>query len=156
MCIRDRYRAKARGRARVVSARELDSDPDAIRAVDVVVVDDDDLIATLLIDSISRRGWSVERLADGNEAVARLAGPSADLRARAILLDVDLPGLDGLAVLRRLAVSNVVVHSRVIMLTARAREDEVVEAFRLGAHDHVAKPFSVPVLIERLRRVVER
>jgi diguanylate cyclase (GGDEF)-like protein len=149
------YRAKARGRARVVAFSELGSDVDTVRAVDVVVIDDDDLLASLLVDAICNRGWTVERLADGHDAIARLTGPSADLRARAILLDVDLPGLDGLAVLRQLARSNVVPQSRVIMLTARSREDEVVEAFQLGAFDHVAKPFSASVLLERLRRIVE-
>jgi PleD family two-component response regulator len=149
------YRAKARGRSRVVAFRELDSDADAVRTVDVVVVDDDDVLASVLVDAICNHGWSVERLADGEDALARLTGPSADLRARAILLDVDLPGIDGLAVLRELARSNVVPQSRVIMLAAQSDEQEVVESFQLGAFDHVAKPFSASVLLERIRRIVE-
>jgi diguanylate cyclase (GGDEF)-like protein len=149
------YRAKARGRSRIVAFRELGSDSDAVSTVDVVLVDDDDELASLLVDAICNRGWTIQRLADGRDAIARLSGSSADLRARAILLDVGLPGLDGLAVLRELAASNVVSHSRVIMLTARASDEDVVEAFQLGAFDHVAKPFSPAVLLERIRRIIE-
>lgn len=73
-----------------------------------------------------------------------------------MLLDVDLPGLDGLSVLRRLARDDVLSRTRVIMLTARAGEAEVVEALELGAFDHVAKPFSVPVLMQRVRCALRR
>ena len=67
-----------------------------------------------------------------------------------------LPGLDGLSILRRLSGDGVLESTRVIMLTARAGEDETVRALELGAFDFVAKPFSVPVLVERLRRALER
>jgi DNA-binding response OmpR family regulator len=73
-----------------------------------------------------------------------------------IVLDVDLPGLDGLSVLRRLAQDGVLNRTRVIVLTARAGEREVLEALELGAYDHVAKPFSVPVLMQRVRRAMTR
>jgi len=72
------------------------------------------------------------------------------------VLDVDLPGLDGLSVLRRLARDDVLADTRVIMLTARSGEAEVLEALELGAFDHVAKPFSVPVLMQRIRRALRR
>ena len=83
-----------------------------------------------------------------------LTGPDPELRPELILLDVDLPGLDGISVLRQLARDGVLDRSRVIMLTARAGETEVLEALELGAVDHVAKPFSVPVLMQRVRRAL--
>jgi DNA-binding response OmpR family regulator len=68
---------------------------------------------------------------------------------------VDLAGRDGFAVLRALARDDVLARSRVLMLTARANEPEVLKAFELGAFDHVAKPFSVQVLLQRIRRAVQ-
>jgi DNA-binding response OmpR family regulator len=73
-----------------------------------------------------------------------------------IVLDWDLPGLDGLRVLRSLADDGVLQRSRVIMLTARVSEQEVLLALNAGAVDHVSKPFSVPVLMQRVRRAMER
>ena len=73
-----------------------------------------------------------------------------------LLLDWDLPGLDGLRVLRALRERGVLERTQVIMLTARGAEREVLEALHAGAVDHVTKPFSVPVLMQRVRRAMER
>ena len=67
---------------------------------------------------------------------------------------MNLPGLDGLGVLRRLSQNEGLRGTRVIMLTVRANELEVLKALELGAFDHVAKPFSVPVLMQRIRRAL--
>ena len=72
-----------------------------------------------------------------------------------MLLDVGLPGLDGLSVLRHLGQRGRLGTTRVVMLTVRANEGEVLEALDLGAFDHVAKPFSLAVLMHRVRRAVE-
>ena len=147
------YRAKAEGRNRVLpagSARSGSQHPD------VVVVEDDPALASLLVESLETRGHRTSWLDDGQEAVAALAGASPDISPDLILLDVDLPGLDGLSILRRLAADGVLSRTRVIMLTARAGETEVLEALELGAFDHVAKPFSVPVLMQRVRRALKR
>ena len=68
---------------------------------------------------------------------------------------MSLPGLDGMAVLRAFARAGLTKRSRVIMLTARSLESEIVQALDLGAVDHVAKPFSIPVLMQRLRVALE-
>jgi DNA-binding response OmpR family regulator len=68
---------------------------------------------------------------------------------------VGLPGLDGLSVLRKLAEAGVLRSTRVIMLTLRSSDAEVLEALELGAFDHVAKPFSVPVLLHRIARALD-
>jgi len=92
-----------------------------------------------LIESLETRGHRTRWLNDGQEAVAALSGAAPEISPSLLLLDVDLPGLDGLSVLRRLARDDVLSRTRVIMLTARAGEAEVVEALELGAFDHVAK-----------------
>jgi diguanylate cyclase (GGDEF)-like protein len=121
---------------------------------DVVLVEDDEALGALLVHALETRGLQVEWLRDGEAAVSALCGPRPALRARAALLDVDLPGRDGLGVLRALARDGVLERTRAIMLTVRAGEREVLDALELGAFDHVAKPFSIPVLLQRVRRAL--
>jgi diguanylate cyclase (GGDEF)-like protein len=146
------YRGKAAGRSRVVAAGERAAED--VETVDIAVVDDDTALVDLLTHSLSTQGWSVRVVDDGPTAVAVLASEPPLLRARVVLLDWDLPGLDGIAVLRRLRDRGVLRSSRVVMLTARGAESEVLRALELGASDHVTKPFSVPVLVQKLRQVV--
>ena len=84
-----------------------------------------------------------------------MGGQNPSLKAKLVLLDVDLPGLDGLGVLRRLAREGVTQRTRVIMLTLRATEEEVLASLELGAFDHIGKPFSVPVLMQRIKRAIQ-
>ncbi|MEP6814096.1 MAG: response regulator [Marmoricola sp.] len=143
-------RAKAGGGDRVLPyGGRGDHDGD----YDVVVVEDDPALVALLSHALETRGYRSLAIDDGGVALRRLTGPSR-VHARAILLDVDLPGLSGLDVLPRLAEAGVLDRSRVIMLTARSGEAEILAALRNGAFDHVAKPFSVPVLMQRLRRAL--
>ena len=146
------YRAKAGGRSRVLPAGARTGE---LEAVDVVVVEDDDALADVLVHTVETRGLSSRRIADGVAAAELLGGCSPAVAGRVLLLDVDLPGQDGLTVLRRLARDGVLRSTRVIMLTARAAESEVLQALELGAFDHVAKPFSVPVLMQRVGRALE-
>jgi diguanylate cyclase (GGDEF)-like protein len=146
--------ARAAGRARVLPVGWTAEAPERSGTVDVLVVDDDRALGELLVHALETRGYRVEWLQDGRAAVDALGGPRPALRARVILLDVDLPGYDGLSILRALARGRVLDRSRVIMLTARAGEREVLDALEVGAFDHVAKPFSVPVLLQRVRRAL--
>lgn len=123
--------------------------------VDVVVVDDDRALSNLLVHGLRARGYTVEWYADGALAAGALAGAQPAVRPRVLLLDVDLPGLDGHSLLRQLAGDGVLEATRVIMLTLRSNEAEVLMALQSGAFDHVAKPFSMPILIERVRRALE-
>ncbi|MHA7224074.1 response regulator [Arthrobacter sp. RHLT1-20] len=122
--------------------------------VDVVVVEDDPLLAELLGHALTTRGYQFRLFSDGQAAAAELAGSPAALRSRVVLLDVDLPALNGFGVLRQMAMAENLVATRVIMLTAHSSETEIVNAMELGAFDHVAKPFSVPVLMQRVRRAL--
>lgn len=123
--------------------------------VDVVLVDDDAVLAELVLHALETRGYTAMVISDGRIALDTLTG-AAPLRSRLLLLDVDLPGLDGLAVLRQLTAAGVTSTTPTIMLTVRASEREILESLQSGAVDHVTKPFSMPVLMERIRLALER
>jgi diguanylate cyclase (GGDEF)-like protein len=148
------FQAKGAGRGRVLPAGWTPDAPQRAESVDVLVVDDDDAIARLLVHALETRGFRTRWIADGQTAADSLLGQRPRLKARVVLLDVDLPGLDGLGLLRALARDRVLDRTRVIMLTARSVETEVLQALDQGAYDHVAKPFSIPVLVQRVRRAM--
>jgi diguanylate cyclase (GGDEF)-like protein len=126
------------------------------RRVDVALVDDDGALVSLLRHAMESRSLSVATFADGETAVAALTGSSPEIQARLILLDVDLPALNGLEVLRRLKASEVTRLSNVVILTARTGERDILAALELGAADHIPKPFSVPVLMHKVRAVLKQ
>ena len=144
------YQAKAEGRDRVLPVGANRVEP---TVVDVALVEDDEVIAGMVLHSLQTRGYSTVWLRDGQEAAAALVG---SLSPRLVLLDWDLPGLNGLAVLAAMADAGVLERTPTIMLTGRSTEAETLEALELGAIDHVAKPFSLPVLMQRVRRALTR
>jgi DNA-binding response OmpR family regulator len=143
------------GRNRVHSAGWHAESLAEAASVDVAVVEDDETLGDLLIHSLEARGYTTRWIQDGQAASDALGGENPTVRARVVLLDVDLPGLNGLAVLKQLFRDGVGHRTRFIMLTLRSEEREVVQALEMGAFDHVAKPFSVPVLMQRIRRALE-
>jgi diguanylate cyclase (GGDEF)-like protein len=126
------------------------------RRVDVAIVDDDVALVSLLQHAMESRNLKVATFADGESAVTALTGKTPEIQATVILLGVDLPALNGLDVLRRLKAVEVTRTSSVVMLTARSGERDVLAALELGAIDHVAKPFSVPVLMHKVRMVLRQ
>lgn len=124
--------------------------------VDIAVVEDDEVLAQLILHALETRGYTVRLIFDGATASDELGGARPRLRANLVLLDWDLPSRDGLTVLRLLAADGVLERTRVIMLTLRASERESLASLELGATDHIAKPFSLPVLMQRIRRVLAR
>jgi diguanylate cyclase (GGDEF)-like protein len=149
------YSAKEQGRDRILPTGWTSHRPDGPRMVDVAVVEDEAAIARLLLHALETHGHSHAWCQDGNAALRALVGPSPEMQARVVILDVDLPGVDGFGVLRAMEAAGVLERTRVIMLTVRSQEDEVLRALGAGAYDHVAKPFSVAVLLERVRRALE-
>lgn len=121
---------------------------------DVVLVEDDAALTEVLRRALETRGHRVYCLHDGREALDALGGRQPTLRAQLVLLDVSLPHLDGLTLLKRLGQDGVLRKTRVIILTFHTAEAEVLEALESGAFDHVAKPFSLPVLMQRIRRAL--
>jgi two-component system OmpR family response regulator len=118
--------------------------------VRVLLIDDDARLAELLDDNLRPQGVALVHAGGGQAGLAALAGGGFD----AILLDVMMPGLDGLTVLRTLRDAGHRVP--VIMLTARGDEADRVVGLELGADDYVAKPFSPRELLARLRAVLRR
>lgn len=121
--------------------------------VDVLVVEDDEALGALLVRALEGRGHATRWVRDGAVAESLLTG-DRPLRTALVILDVGLPGLDGLTLLRRLARHGLLARTRVLMLTARSAESEVMKALELGAHDHMAKPFSVSDLLHRVGRIL--
>jgi DNA-binding response OmpR family regulator len=119
---------------------------------DVLLVEDDPVLADLLSSALRYRGHRTEIVSDGRAALERLT--HGEVRPRLVILDAYLPGLDGVSVLRGLAERGALERTSVIMLTVRSGEAEVLETLRLGAADHVAKPFSLAVLLEKAERLL--
>ena len=115
----------------------------------VLVVDDDPTVAEVVTRYLEREGFDVEAIGDGAAAIDRAV---ADLPAL-VVLDLMLPGLDGLEVCRRL---RGVAPIPVIMLTARGEEEDRVIGLELGADDYLAKPFSPRELTARVKSVLRR
>ena len=126
------------------------------RRVDVAIIDDDTALVSLLQHAMESRNLRVATFADGDSAAGALTGDVPEIQASVILLGVDLPGLNGLDVLRRLKAVEVTRMSSVVMLTARTGERDVLAALELGAIDHIAKPFSVPVLMHKVRALLRQ
>jgi DNA-binding response OmpR family regulator len=116
----------------------------------VLVVEDDAAIAEPLARALVREGHDVASVRTGEEALARLAETRADL----VVLDIGLPGMDGLEVCRRLALDE--ARPAVLMLTARSTELDEVLGLDAGADDYVTKPFTLAVLLARVRALLRR
>ena len=115
----------------------------------VLVVDDEPVVRDVVCRYLRREGLDVVEAADGHEALLSLARDSPSL----VVLDVMLPGLDGLEVCRRIRSES---RLPVILLTARGEESDRIVGLELGADDYVTKPFSPRELVARVRAVLRR
>ena len=122
---------------------------DEIRQPQVLVVDDDAGIRDLLSDYLRKQDMKVETARDGREMDDRLAGFEPDL----IVMDLMLPGEDGLALTRRVKADRDVP---VIMLSARGEDIDRIVGLEVGADDYLAKPFNPRELLARIRAVLRR
>ncbi len=117
----------------------------------ILVVDDEPAVRESLRRALELEGYEVELAADGREALYRL---EADGRQDAVILDVLMPGIDGLEVCRRIRGSGNRVP--VLMLTARDEVENRVAGLDAGADDYVTKPFALEELLARLRALLRR
>jgi len=115
----------------------------------VLLVDDDALLRRSLALNLEEAGYRASTSATAEEALTLAARDRPDL----ILLDIGLPGMDGLAALRQFQAQ---VGAPVIFVTARRRELDEVLGLELGAEDYITKPFSLDVLLARIRTVLRR
>ena len=117
--------------------------------VRVLVVDDEAQIRVVLRAYLEREGYSVEEAATGSAAVDLVGSFSPDL----VLLDIGLPDLDGLEVLRRIRTTSDVY---VVLVTARADEVDLLVGLNVGADDYITKPFSPREVVARAKAVLRR
>lgn len=115
----------------------------------ILLIDDDEGFSGLLADYLAGEGFEVEVCGDGLSAPARLLEGSWDL----VILDVMLPGMSGLDVLREVRPQ---LTAPVLMLTARGEDTDTVVGLELGADDYVSKPVSPRVLVARMRALLRR
>lgn len=118
----------------------------------ILVVDDEEDILELVRYNLVKEGYRVTTVASGEEALIAARSVHPDL----ILLDLMLPGVDGLEVCRRLKQDPKTQHLPVIMLSAKGEEADIVTGLELGAVDYITKPFSPKILVARLRAVLRR
>jgi len=115
--------------------------------MEVLVVDDDALITLMVSESLKLQGVDVATAENGEAALAAVR----QRRPALILLDAEMPVLDGFAVLKALKADAALNHVPVIMLTARRNLRDVMLARSLGASDYLAKPFDILDLLQRVK-----
>jgi two-component system phosphate regulon response regulator PhoB len=118
----------------------------------ILIVDDEEDVLELVRYNLNKEGYRTETATSGEEAMTKARAKLPDL----IILDLMLPGIDGLQVCKNLKSDAKTQNIPVIMLTAKGEETDIVAGLELGADDYVTKPFSPKVLIARVRRILQR
>jgi len=118
----------------------------------IFIVDDEEDILDLVDYVLSKEGYTVERFHTGEEILRKVKSDLPDL----ILLDLMLPGVDGLDVCKLLKRTSNTANIPIIMLTAKGEEADIVTGLELGADDYIPKPFSTKILLARVKSVLRR
>ncbi len=118
----------------------------------ILAVEDDEDILELLKYNLGKEGYRVTAVTTGEEGLRLARSTTPDL----ILLDLMLPGVDGLEVCRSLKMDAKTRLASIIMLTAKGEEADIVTGLEMGAEDYITKPFSTRVLLARVRTVLRR
>ena len=118
----------------------------------ILVVDDEEDILELVRYNLAREGYHVSGALSGEEALKKARNEVFDL----IVLDLMLPGIDGLEVTKKLKANEKTQNTPIVMLTAKGEEADIVTGLELGADDYITKPFSPRVLIARVRTALRR
>ena len=116
----------------------------------MLLADDDATVLTLVGAAIKNFGMECSTAADGRSALESIRR----IRPHVAVLDVNMPGMDGYEVLAAIRAEEIPV--RVLLLTARQQESDVIRGFMLGADDYVVKPFSPMELVARVKRMLMR
>jgi diguanylate cyclase (GGDEF)-like protein len=118
----------------------------------IMLTEDDPLMARLTVHRLEREGYEVVHFDNGTEAFEAVTDVNPDL----LVLDINMPGLDGISLLERIRSDPVFEDTPILMLTARTREADIVRAFRKGASDYLTKPFSAAELVARVGNLFAR
>jgi sigma-B regulation protein RsbU (phosphoserine phosphatase) len=113
----------------------------------ILIVDDEEMNSEGLARRLQRYGYTVTIARSGREAIERLGERRFDL----VLLDIMMPGMNGLEVLKLVRRVDSLLDLSIIMVTARGESEDIVEALELGANDYVTKPLDFPVVLARIR-----
>lgn len=118
----------------------------------LLLIDDEKDILQLLEYNLTKSGFATDSALSGEDAIEKVRANSYDL----ILLDLMLPGIDGLEICRLIKKDEAKSHIPIVMLTARGEEADIVAGLELGADDYITKPFSPRVLLSRVKAVLRR
>ena len=130
----------------------MSTEPNRSIAPSILVVEDEDSLATLLHYNLEKEGYGVDVCADGEEALIQIDERQPDL----VVLDWMLPTVSGIEVCRRLRQRPETRNLPIVMLTARGEESDRIRGLDTGADDYVVKPFSMTELCARIRAVLRR
>src|SRR5262245_11265995 len=125
----------------------VDNNPSLCAAESLLIVDDSEKICDLLSRRFKEHGYSTSTAENGKKALELIAERNFDL----ILLDIEMPGMGGLEVLKALRQTRTPTEVPVIMISANHRNADVVEALSLGANDYATKPLDFPIVLARIR-----
>ena len=118
----------------------------------ILIVDDEEDVLELVRYNLEKNGYRTETATTGEDALVKARSKLPDL----VLLDLMLPGVDGLQVCKKLKSDAKTEHIPIVMLTANGEEADIVTGLELGADDYVTKPFSPKILVARVRRILHR
>lgn len=124
-------------------------------AADVMLIDPDPTLGSVLSATLARRGLKVTQRLDAIDAFDELIGGHRGALPRVVIMELDQRGIDGLQLLRQLRDAGVAGRFKIIVLSSRSQESDLRRAFELGIDDFVPKPFSAPLLLHRLRKALD-
>ena len=116
----------------------------------ILIVDDVVLIANLIKTRLANLDYEIEFAKDGDEALEKIASFKPDL----VLLDIMLPKVSGIDVLKQIKADESLEYVKIIMLSAKSKDKDILECIRLGADDFMTKPFSLEVLEEKIKALL--
>ncbi len=118
----------------------------------LLIIEDDEDIRELLVYNLEKNGYAAQAVETGEDGLASAGRHNPDL----ILLDLMLPGMDGLSVCRQLKGNKATREIPIIIVSAKGEEADIITGLELGADDYLAKPFSPNILLSRVRAVLRR
>ena len=118
----------------------------------ILVIEDEKDIRELIIYNLSKEGYNAKGAADGTKALLAIGARSPDL----IVLDLMLPGVDGLDLCKQLKANENTAQIPIIMVTAKGEEEDIIKGLEMGADDYITKPFSPKILVARIKAVLRR
>lgn len=118
----------------------------------ILVIEDEKDIRELITYNLSQEGYNARGVSDSTKALLAIGAHTPDL----IILDLMLPGMDGLELCKQLKANQNTMQIPVIMVTAKGEEEDIIKGLEMGADDYITKPFSPKILVARVKAVLRR